>query len=321
MKRKRRKISELNLINGFLFNALLSHEIYGPRTAHIILSTVIGRNVQIRKLETEKIILSADTDRHGIRLDAYVEEAQTDVSQGDYFDIEPENKRDKKQLLPKRSRYYHSCMDRKILKVNELYDKLPNTWVIFITSFDPFGEERMVYTIKNRCVELPDMDYDDGATTLFLNVTGKSEDVSQDLKELLVYIRNTTSENAVNPKLKEIQEGIDYIKAEPSVREAYMTLGEYIKSEVDEEVAEIVAEVHAELDNARAEADNARAEADNARAEADNARAEADNARAEADNARAEAAAVVAEVKSNLLSAEAEIEKLKAELKKYRRER
>ena len=154
----------------------------------------------------------------------------------------------------------------------------------------------MVYTIKNRCVESPEMDYEDGATTLFLNLIGEPGDIPQELKELLTYIRDTSSENAVNPNLKEIQRGIDEIKTEPSVREAYMTWEEFLRSEVENEVAEI----RDELDSARAEADSARAEADSFRAEADSARAE------------------TAEVKSKLLSAKAEIESLKAELKKYR---
>ena len=148
----------------------------------------------------------------------------------------------------------------------------------------------MIYTIRNRCIEVPDLEYDDGATTLFLNVTGKSADVSQDLKELLAYMRDTTHARAVNPGLKEIQEGIDQIKTEPSVREAYMTLGDYIRAE-REEAAEEAAE---------------------------EAMAEAEKAKAEAEKVKAEAEMIKAEAIARVNRAEAEIEKLKAQLKKYR---
>ena len=299
MKQRQRLLSELNLMDNFLFSVVMSHEVYGPRTAQIILSTIISREVQIRKLHAEKIIFPSDTDRHGIRLDAYVEEGQTDVSPGDIFDIEPENKRREKGLLPNRSRYYHSRMDGKILEAGESYDKLPNTWVIFITSFDPFTEGRMVYTIRNRCIEIPDLEYDDGATTLFLNVTGKSADVSQDLKELLAYMRDTTHAKAVNPGLKEIQEGIDQIKTEPSVREAYMTLGDYIRAEREE---------------AAAEAEEAMAEAEKAKVRAEKAEINANKAEVRANEA--EVRANEAEARAN--KAEAEIEKLRAELKRYK---
>ncbi len=84
----------------------------------------------------------------------------------------------------------------------------------------------MVYTIRRQCVEIPEMEYDDGAVILVLNTRGESENVSQDLKELLTYMRETSAEKAVNPKFRGIQEGIDFIKTDPAVREAYMTLGE-----------------------------------------------------------------------------------------------
>ena len=187
-------------------------------------------------------------------------------------------------MIPKRARYYHSRMDGRSLEAGKSYDKLPNTWVIFITSFDPFAEERMVYTIRKRCIEVPDMEYDDGTTTLFLNVTGESTDASQDLKELLAYMRNTTHAKAVNSKLKEIQEGIDQIKTEPSVREAYMTLGDYIRAE-REEAAE---EAKAEAEKAKAEAAEAKAEAEKAKADAKKAQVEMEEAKAEIEKLRAE---------------------------------
>ena len=199
-------------------------------------------------------------------------------------------------MIPKRARYYHSRMDGRSLEAGKSYDKLPNTWVIFITSFDPFAEGRMVYTIRKRCIEVPDMEYDDGTTTLFLNVTGESTDASQDLKELLAYMRNTTHAKAVNSKLKEIQEGIDQIKTEPSVREAYMTLGDYIRAEREEAAEE-----------AKAEAEKAKAEAAEAKAEVEKAKAEVEKAKADAKKAQVE-----------MEEAKAEIEKLRAELRKNR---
>ncbi len=289
MKQKSKSLEELNLIDNFLFSLVMSHEVYGRRTAQIMLSTIIGRDVKIRKLHAEKMILPPDPGLHGIRLDAYVEEDRADIENGEVFDIEPDTKVREKKMLPKRARYYHSRMDGKILEAGKMYNGLPNTWVIFITSFDPFSKGRMVYTIRNRCIEIPEMEYDDGSITLFLNIKGESGKISQDLKELLAYIRETSAEKAVNPKLREIQEGIEFIKADPAVKEAYMTLGEYIQYEREE----------------AAEEANARAEEATARAEEATARADEANARADEANARAD-------------EADAEIEKLKAELKKYR---
>ncbi|MBQ9064383.1 MAG: hypothetical protein IJ123_02935 [Blautia sp.] len=302
MDQKRRQLSELNLIDNFLFIKLLEHEEYGPRTAEIMLSTIIGRDVHVSKVHVEKVFPSEDTNLHGIRLDAYVEEEHADVSKGDIFDIEPENKRAGKPMLPKRSRFYHSRMDGKLLETSESYISLPNTWVIFITSFDPFDADRMVYTARTQILEVPDYPYNDGATTLFLYVNGKAGDPAQDIKELMAYMKETTPEKAVNSGLREIQRGIDYIKTDRSVREAYMTWGEYIKLEREEAVAEVRAEAQAEIDKARADA---KAEVDKARMEA---KAEADKARTEVEEATARAAA-----------AEEEVRKLQAELVKYQK--
>ena len=79
MVQRRRQLSELNLIDNFLFIMLLEHDVYGPRTAEIILSIIIGRDVHVSKVHVEKILPSEGTDFHGVRLDAYVEEEHADV--------------------------------------------------------------------------------------------------------------------------------------------------------------------------------------------------------------------------------------------------
>ena len=121
------------------------------------------------------------------------------------------------------------------LHASEKYKKLPQVWVIFITSFDPFGKNRLVYTIKNHCVELPDMDYDDGATTLLLYVDGDPENYSKDLVQLLTYMKNSIPENACNPDLEELHSYIDKVKKDPNVQEVYMTFEEYVEREKEEE--------------------------------------------------------------------------------------
>ena len=71
-------------------------------------------------------------------------------------------------------RFYHAKIDAGSLASGEEYSGLRNVVVIFITTYDPFGLGRMVYTIKNGCVEVPEMPYDDGAQTIFLYTGGDS---------------------------------------------------------------------------------------------------------------------------------------------------
>ncbi|MBQ8306750.1 MAG: hypothetical protein IJX90_11110 [Blautia sp.] len=265
-------LAELNLIDNFLFTALLDHEQYGPLTAKNILELILNREVIVRKVHAEKVIIPLNPDLHGVRLDAVIEAEQTEVSPGDVYDIEPENKQREKPLLPKRARYYHSRMDGKLLEAGASYDNLPTTWVIFITSFDPFGEDRMVYTIRNRCVELPDMDYDDGAATLFLFIGGTKGNPPKNIKDLLCFMGDTTPRNATNPKLAEIQSFVDTIKTDSYVKEAYMTWGDYIRREREEAAEEATEEANRKVEefNRRAtEADRRARESDRRATEAE----------------------------------------------------
>ena len=56
------------------------------------------------------------------------------------------------------------------------YNELPDTYVIFICDFDPFGEGKYRYTKKSICKELPTLEMDDGAYTIFLSTMGTNED-------------------------------------------------------------------------------------------------------------------------------------------------
>lgn len=94
-----------------------------------------------------------------------------------------------------------------------------------ILPYDPFGFDRMMYTVKNRCMEEPEMEYDDGALNLFLYTKGKIGAVSQELKELLHYLEYTTWQNAVNNSLKEIQTMVDKIKYEENAIIVYNMKG------------------------------------------------------------------------------------------------
>ena len=102
------------------------------------------------------------------------------------------------------------------------YSALRNVVVIFITTYDPFGLNRMVYTISSKCEEVPDMPYDDGAKTLFLYTKGTEGNPPEALKQLLHYMEDTRAENAVTPELRELHEMVTQVKCDKEVGLAYM---------------------------------------------------------------------------------------------------
>ena len=147
----RRKLEELNLIDDFLFESLVCHPEFGEAFCRILLSILMQREIGKVKVVPQKVYPGSDTDRHGSRLDVYVEE------------------------------YFASGAE---------YLKLRHVYVIMITTFDPFGYDRILYTVRNTCMEVPGLPYDDGAATFFFYTKGRNGKCADEIRELL-HIQNT----------------------------------------------------------------------------------------------------------------------------------
>lgn len=139
-------------------------------------------------------------------------------------DVEPDQNNRVKDIsaFPKRLRFYHAIIDSRSLKSGEDFGKLKQVYVIFICNYDPFGYDRVLYTIKNRCLEEPEMNYDDGAETIVLYTKGTKGTISEELKQFLNYMENTDQNNAVNEDLKDIQKMVDVVKRDGEVSLQYM---------------------------------------------------------------------------------------------------
>ncbi len=225
----KRKLENLNLVDDFLFKKLITQKEDGEECARILISTILGKTVRKVKVIPQKNILGIDTDRHGIRMDAYIEDisAESDMALvdaqivSDIYDIEPNNKYEK-ESLPKRMRYYHGLIDTQLLASGLGYDKLQNVIIIIILPYDPFGINRMVYTIQNQCVEATAIPYDDGAKKIFLYTKGTEGTPSQELKDMLKYIENTTQNNIANQNIESIHRMVEKLKKNKEVGISYM---------------------------------------------------------------------------------------------------
>lgn len=252
----RRKLEELNLIDDFLFQELISHGAEGEEFCRIFLSIVLGRRIKKVRVLTQKVILGPDTDRHGVRLDAYIEDisgndtnncetsAKVDI-QPDIYDIEP-NKIFEKKSLPRRTRYYHGLIDSKLLEGGAGYEKLQNVVIIMILPYDPFGADRMVYTVKNQITEDPSIPYEDGMAKIYLYTKGCEGNPSQSLKEMLQYIESSRQENIKNADLGKIHHFVEKIKRDKEVGINYMKSWEWEELIKKEAIAEGLAEGRAE---------------------------------------------------------------------------
>ena len=234
MKQKK-TLQDLSLIDNFLFGAMMTDPDVGIPFSRKLIKLILGKEISDIQITPQKVFYGVDTDMHGARLDVYIEEtvnpdgeteemAQIIEDDSSIFDIEPEKNHDTISVegLPKRVRFYHAKIDNAALSSGEDYRKLKKVYVIFITPFDPFGYNRMVYTIKNYCVEQPDMEYEDGAMTIFLYTKGSVGNYSEDLQKFLTYFEESTDENAVTDDLRELQSMVSQIKDNRKVGLSYM---------------------------------------------------------------------------------------------------
>ncbi len=210
---EKRTLDELNLLDDFLFNKMMSSKEVGEPFTRELLRIILHKEFEELKIVPQREFSGNDTYLHGTRVDVYVEEHGT-VENATVYDIEPDlkNKKSVVEALPRRVRFYHAKIDAECLESGADYQQLKNVCVIMISSFDPFTQDRMVYTIRNQCAEEPDMPYDDGATTLFLYTKGTKGNPPRELRELLHYMEKTTEQNAVNPDLQRIHGMVTQVK-------------------------------------------------------------------------------------------------------------
>ena len=288
MQNERKKLEELNLLDDFLFNAMMTYPEMGEEFTRKILKLLFNKEFRNLKVIAQKSYGGLNTDLRGARLDVYVESddsAEIDAAEDtSIYDLEPD-KNDKAKYVaafPQRIRFYHAIIDSRSLKSGEDFGKLKRVYVIFICNYDPFGYDRVKYTIRNMCVEEPEMPYDDGAQTTILYTKGtKDDDISEELRQFLNYMENTTQTNAVNDTLKDIQKMVDIVKRDGEVSLSYMKGFE--RDTMMYEKGQEAERQNTERERQRADsAEKARDEAENARISAEEEKAKAQKEAAEA---------------------------------------
>lgn len=226
---QKRKLEELNLLDDFLFNKMVSHPEFGEEFSRELLRIILGKEIGKLQVIPQKVYYGNDTETHGARLDVYLEEVEDGgLDNATIYDMEPESvtKGEPIRTLARRNRFYHSKIDVGNLKVGLDYTELKNVIIIFIMPKDPFGKNRMLYTIANRCLEEASIPYDDGARTLFLYTKGTEGNPREELQELLKYMEQSSEENVKNETLKRIHYMTKCVKSEEGVSIEYMKIYE-----------------------------------------------------------------------------------------------
>ncbi len=224
--KKRKTLQDLTIKDNFLFGAVMCVE----ENCKGFLEMVLGFSIAQVVVSKEKSILY-HPEYKGVRLDIYAEDENRT-----HCNVEMQVK--KKTALGKRSRYYHSQMVMEALASGEDYETLPDTFVIFVCDFDPFGEHLYCYTFGNECRENKNAKLDDGSYTIFLSTKGENEEeVPVELVRFLKFATadlEESEEDFQDELVKQFQETIHNIKTDREMGERYMIFEEMLREEKQE---------------------------------------------------------------------------------------
>ena len=274
IREQRKPLEDMDIIDDFLFTEIMTDKESGTELCRMILKCVLKR--EIGKIDfTPQLTVPGVTERaHGIRMDAYIEENRSDTDwRGpdiNVYDIEPDNRIDKKAELPRRSRYYGDLIDVQLLNTGVNYAKLPELMTIFILSYDPFGAGAMYYEVGSIIKTHSDIEYNDGIRRIFLYVDGELPEGSgkeeKKLKNLLRYIADSTEHNVIDENTEILDRIVKQTKSKKDVGIRYMKSWERERELIEEGREEGREEERVNTERERQRADAAEVRADVAEA-------------------------------------------------------
>lgn len=220
---QRKSLQELAFKDNFMFGAVM----LDPENCRETLERCLGIEIGRVEVDKEKSIVY-NPEYKGVRLDAYAkDEKQT------RYNIEMQVLQ--KPALQKRARYYHGQIDMEILLSGLEYADLPDTYVIFVCDFDPFGERKYRYMRKSICKEVPELEMDDGAYTIYLSTKGANdEEEPEELVKFLKFVGAGPSESEKDFKdafIKRLQDSVREVKASREMGARHMIFQEMLKDE------------------------------------------------------------------------------------------
>jgi len=204
----------LTIKDSFMFYAAMMDS----EQCRKLLELVLGLEVEEVTVRREEVLIW-HPKYHGVRLDVLAKE------KGKQRRFNVEMQVESERGLEKRTRYYHSQLDSDALLTGKSYEELPDTYVIFICDFDPFGDNLYRYHFEMACMENGTL-LKDGAHTIFLSTKGKNkEEVPEELVNFLEYVADPANAAVSNDSfVKSLDAQVAGIKLDREWRSEYMLL-------------------------------------------------------------------------------------------------
>jgi len=200
----------LKLSNDFMFAKVMRN----PELCRGMLERLLDISIDRIEYPEEQKTIDISKDSKSVRLDVYLKDGK-----GTVYDVEIQTTSSKN--LAKRTRFYQGMIDLNMIEKGADYSELPQSFVIFICTFDTFGKGRWKYTFKNVCEEDAGLMLNDGTTKVFFNTAGNIGGINSAAKNILKFIEsNETEDDFTNKLAQEVKK----VKENKEWKVEYMTL-------------------------------------------------------------------------------------------------
>ncbi len=183
-----KRYEDLTFTDDYLFGKIMQNRELCKEVLECLLQHPIG---ELRTPESQREF-RCFADGKPIRLDIYT---QDDTA---VYDAEMQNLNHQtlEELdLPKRSRFYQACMDTDFLEKGVSYRRLPESQIIFICTFDPFGGNLPIYSLCTKCIEDDTIKVEDGLKRYFFNCTYEGTNLAPELRDFYRFLQTGESGN------------------------------------------------------------------------------------------------------------------------------
>ena len=201
-ERYREIIQRLTLMS----DAFMRNVFKKPECLEYILRIIL----QKKDLRVTEVVIQQDYKNlqgRSVILDCLAEDED-----GHRYDVEVQQ--EKEGALPKRARYHCGLMDMNTLDMGADFEALPESYVIFITAGDPFGERLPIYHI-DRIIEETGNPFQDQSHIIYVNSDIRGDTALGRLMHDFHCQRADEMYSQVLAErvreLKETQEGVDHM--------------------------------------------------------------------------------------------------------------
>ena len=182
---------KLTFSNDFLFCKILETK---TELCKELVELIFGRKVKEIRNVRSQFSLKQTVKGKGVRFDIIFEDEVNSIYDFEMQTTDTHN-------LPKRSRYYQAMIDTSAIEQGIDYEDLPQSYIVFICTFNPFESGRHLYTFTNLCIEEPALSLGDKTQKVFLCTEGDKEDVSSEIMDFLDYVAGRKLEGKIAKEL------------------------------------------------------------------------------------------------------------------------